>query len=162
MHCQVCTPHTYNFSNRRMAVRCLLNSFIFISSLTLCHFLYSHLSLQCGPVRATVYCPSTVHIACLFLSLILGASGSAQRKVRASKDSLASFLTGQSSWLHGNLVPSGGLPGPMLASGLPCVQVQLLQVRAMGWAVPGRQISPGPCGLPFPLHPQYPAPSASE
>lgn len=37
----------------------------------------------------------------------------------------------QSGWLCGNLVLSGGLPGPASAAWLQCVQVQLLKVTAI-------------------------------
>ncbi|KAG8516213.1 Zinc finger protein ZXDC, partial [Galemys pyrenaicus] len=59
-----------------------------------------------------------------------GSSGSTQRKVKGDKVSAAHAHAGQGSWLYGNLVvPSGGLPGPAPAAGVPCVQVQLLQAE---------------------------------
>lgn len=74
---------------------------------------------------------STMYSA-LLVCFILGASGSTQRKMKGGKVTPTHLYANQSGWLCGNLVvPGGGLPGPTPAAGVQCVQVQLLQVRAI-------------------------------
>lgn len=74
---------------------------------------------------------STMYSA-LLVCFILGASGSTQRKMKGGKVTPTHLYANQSGWLCGNLVvPGGGLPGPAPAAGVQCVQVQLLQVRAI-------------------------------
>lgn len=75
---------------------------------------------------------STLYIA-LLVCFILGASGSTQRKMKGGRISPTHLYASQSGWLCGNLVSNGGLPGPAPSSGVQCVQVQLLQVRAIEW-----------------------------
>ncbi|XP_054554950.1 zinc finger protein ZXDC [Talpa occidentalis] len=82
-----------------------------------------------------------------------GSSGSTQRKVKGDKVSPAHIHAGQGSWLYGNLVPSGGLPGPAPAAGVPCVQVQLLQDDPSGEGVLPLAFSPQPSAF----HPLYAA-----
>ncbi|XP_012587533.1 PREDICTED: zinc finger protein ZXDC, partial [Condylura cristata] len=82
-----------------------------------------------------------------------GSSGSTQRKVKGDKVSPAPFHAGQGSWFCGNLVPGGGLPGPAPATGVPCVQVQLLQDDPSGEGVLPLAFSPQPSAF----HPLYAA-----
>lgn len=84
-----------------------------------------------------------------------GASGSTQRKAKGSKASPAPHThAGQSSWLCGNLaVPSGDMPGPALAPGVQCFQIQLLQEDPSGEGVLPLALNPQPSTF----HPLYAA-----
>ncbi|XP_060036239.1 zinc finger protein ZXDC [Erinaceus europaeus] len=84
-----------------------------------------------------------------------GASGSTQRKAKDSKASPAPHTHArQSSWLCGNLaVPSGDMPGPALAPGVQCFQIQLLQEDPSGEGVLPLALNPQPSTF----HPLYAA-----
>ncbi|XP_032943812.1 zinc finger protein ZXDC isoform X4 [Rhinolophus ferrumequinum] len=73
-----------------------------------------------------------------------GALGSIQRRMKDNKVIPIHLHASQSSWLCGNLVLSGGLPGPASAAWLQCVQVQLLKDDPSGEGVLPLVLGPQP------------------